>query len=116
MINIQPLFILQNIILPIVIAYGVLIIDQKWHAKQEYQRAFSRALSLGVDSKRHPEKVTLEALFMAAEAELEYAAEQLGKDYKKVVEPDLEHQINWWLFNDEMNEIDLGDGDIRALV
>lgn len=116
MLDPQGIFLIQNIVLPIVIAYGVLVIDQKWHARQEYKRAFSRALSLGVDSKRHSEKVTLEALFMAAEAELEYAAEQLGKDYNKVVEPDLIQQIDWWIFNDEMSNSDAGDGDVRIKV
>ena len=96
-------FLIQNILLPIIISWGVLVVDQKWHGKQEYNRAFSRALSLGVDSRRHPLKVTLEALFMAAQAELEYASEQIGKDYKKV-EADLMHQINWWLFQDERQE------------
>jgi hypothetical protein len=95
--------ILQNVILPLVITLSTLIIDRKWYGKQAYDRAFSRALSLGVDSKRHPEKVTLEALFMAAEAELEYDAEQMNKDYK-IVEKELEDQIEWWIFNDERQE------------
>lgn len=97
------LFLVQNVLLPIVISLGVLLADQYWHGRREYNRAFSRALSHGVDSKRNPSKQTIESLFFAAEAELEFAAEEVGKNWK-AVKKDLENQIDWWIFNDEREE------------
>lgn len=57
----------------------------------EYNRAFARSVSLGINSKKHPEKVTLEALFIASEAELEYACGLIGKNFALALrEVDLE--------------------------
>lgn len=77
-------FAIQNVLLPLGISYGVLVVDQLWHGKVEFNRAFARSVSLGVDSKKHPDKVTLEALFIASEAELEYACGLVNKDFNKV--------------------------------
>ncbi len=77
-------FFLSNIVMPVVISIVVLYFDQRWHGIQQYNHAYARAVSLGADSRRHPEKVTLEALFMAAEAELEYVADNMNKDVNQV--------------------------------
>jgi hypothetical protein len=87
------LLLVQNVILPLLLAYGVLKMDQYWHGKQEFNRAYARAVSLGVDSRKHPEKVTLEALFMASEAELEYATENIGRDVNQIFK-ELEEEIS----------------------
>ncbi len=84
MMNPYVVFAVQNIVLPLVITLGTLYFDQRWHGIQAFNHAFARAVSLGADSQRHPEKVTLEALFMAAESELEYAAENINKDVNQV--------------------------------
>lgn len=78
-------FLIQNIVLPLVIAWGILLFDQRWHGQVEYKRAFNRSISLGINSKLHPEKVTLEALFIASEAELEYACDLVNKDFEETV-------------------------------
>jgi hypothetical protein len=85
-------FTVQNVVLPLVITLGTLYFDQRWHAIQAYNHAYAKAVSLGVDSRRHPDKVTLEAMFMAQEAELEYVAENLKKDVNQVFR-DLEADI-----------------------
>ena len=94
-------FAIQNVILPIIIAYGVLWIDQQWHGKMEYNRAFYRSVSLGVNSKKHPEKFTLEALFIASEAELEYACGLMNKEFKQAVR-EVEEAIAEQLWNERL--------------
>lgn len=79
------LFSIQNVILPLVIAYGVLRVDQYWHGKMEFNRAYARSLSLGIDSKKHPDKVTLEALFIASKAELEYACTLVKRNFVSIM-------------------------------
>ena len=96
--------IMSSVVIPIVISYGVLWIDQRWHGKNEYSRAFARSVSLGVNCKKHPDKITLEALFVASEAELQYACGLINKDFKEALN-DVDYRIkleldpNFWNYN-----------------
>lgn len=95
------IFIIQNILLPLAIAYIVLAVDQAWHGKIEYNRAFARTVSLGVNSKTHPDKVTLEALFIASEAELEYACGLVNASFSEAMS-DVQFEIDHQLYTEGM--------------
>jgi|SRR5271157_5862955 len=78
-------FIFHDIIMPGAISYLSVYLDQLWHARREFATAYARAVSLGKDSMRLPEKNTIRALFDSALFELQYRSEQAGKDYIPVL-------------------------------
>lgn len=78
-------FVLHDLAIPIMVSYLSVYLDQKWHAIREFKSAFARTRSLGTDSNRYPEKVTLDALFAASLSELQYRSDQAGKNFQDVL-------------------------------
>lgn len=78
-------FLIHDIAIPAGISYLSVYLDQKWHAEREFKSAYAKARSLGKDSLRLPDKMTLDCMFASALAELKYRSEQAGKDYDKVL-------------------------------
>jgi len=78
-------FIFHDLVMPGAISYFSVYLDQMWHARREFATAYARAVSLGKDSIRLPEKNTIRALFDSALFELQYRSEQAGKSYAQVL-------------------------------
>lgn len=78
-------FIFHDIVMPGAISYLSVYLDQMWHARREYATAYARAVSMGKDSLRLPEKNTIRALFESALFELQYRSEQANKSYVQVL-------------------------------
>lgn len=78
-------YIIEFILLPIVISLLSVWLDQQWHAKRDFGRAYARSKSYAQGVIEHPDKVTLEHLYVASLAELNYVCSITGRDYDKVV-------------------------------
>lgn len=78
-------FVIHDLAIPFGIAYLSVYFDQKWHATREFKAAYAKTRSLGKDSLRLPEKMTIDALFTMSLSELEYRSKQAGKDYEEVL-------------------------------
>lgn len=78
-------FLIHDILIPAGISYLSVYLDQKWHATREFRTAYARAVSLGKDSVRLPEKATIRALFDSALFELQYRSEQANRGYITVL-------------------------------
>ena len=78
-------FIFHDIVMPGLVSYLSVYLDQMWHARREYATAYARAVSMGKDSLRLPEKNTIRALFESALFELQYRSEQANKSYIQVL-------------------------------
>jgi hypothetical protein len=85
-------FIFHDLVMPGAVSYLSVYLDQMWHARREFATAYARAVSMGKDSMRLPEKNTIRALFDSALFELQYRSEQAGKPYIPVLW-DLERDI-----------------------
>lgn len=97
MITPQTLLVIHSFVFPVLGSGSVLLIERYVHARREYRRAFTRSVSLGISAKKHPDKEVLLALFIASEAELQYACGLKGKDFeeaKKEVDRQIEIEMD----------------------
>jgi hypothetical protein len=76
---------IEFILLPIVISLLSVWLDQLWHASREFGKAYAKAKSYAIGVVEHPDKVTLDHLYIASLAELQYVCSITGRDYDQVV-------------------------------
>jgi hypothetical protein len=74
----------EIIIMPIVISYLSVYLDQLWHAKRDFGRTYARTIAIGRRAEEMPEKMTIDALFDATVSELRYTAELCGRHHDQV--------------------------------